>query len=57
MVPVPGVDLIGQLESVSDLLIAEGAADRLTCHLSSERRIKEIELLDAAGQGIAYAGV
>lgn len=47
MVPVPGVDLIGQIEAINDLLRAEGAADRLTCHLSSERRIKEIERLDA----------
>ncbi len=47
MVPVPGVDLIGQLEAIDDLLLEEGAADKLTCHLSSELRIKEIERLDA----------
>lgn len=47
MVPVPDVDLIGQLEAIDDLLRAEGAADRLTCHLSSEQRMKEIERLDA----------
>ena len=47
MVPVPGVDLIGQLEAIDDLLRAEGAADRLTCHLSSEQRIKEIARMDS----------